>query len=290
MTLKWFGNTRASEIFNLFTSALAIPISDTGPSARIQLWNFLPQLISPLVICAIEASRTGNQATPLALPSLFSVGMQIQGIGGIGPLRAVPVEVAKSLVPAATLGLLVPTVMSLAPTLNANAWHNWLGIWQFAPPLFNVIAIGISVGLRRWNGKHQSKKEDEQTIYDRYKRKDIEPLKTVYTYAFAIQATAHITSLAYAWQHPGINICKTFLGLPNPFIAEWGLSTLTEKLAVLFRYDMALATTAFVGSNIHSIWDLRRLGYIRTCEAAKAAVGVIAGQFLVGSGATWAGK
>ncbi|RSL74598.1 hypothetical protein CEP53_000116 [Fusarium sp. AF-6] len=84
MTLKRFGNTRASDIFNLFTSALAVPITDADPSARVQLWNFLPQLISPLVIYAIEASRTGNQATPLALPLLFSVEMQIQGIIGSG--------------------------------------------------------------------------------------------------------------------------------------------------------------------------------------------------------------
>ncbi|RSL89552.1 hypothetical protein CEP51_001158 [Fusarium floridanum] len=159
--------------------------------------------------------------------------------------------------------------MALAPTPDANAWHNWLGIWQFAPPLFNVLAMGISAGLRMWNGKRQPKKEDDQTIYDRYKRKDVESLKMVYTYAFAVQATAHIASIAYAWQHPGINIYKTFLGLPNPFTAEWGLSTLTEKLAVFFRYDMASATTAFVGSNLYSIWDLRRLGYIRTCEAGR---------------------
>ncbi|RMJ15448.1 hypothetical protein CDV36_004878 [Fusarium kuroshium] len=71
MTLKWFGNTRASDIFNLFTSALAVPITDADPSAGVHLWDFLPQLISPLVIYAIEASRTGNQATPLALPLLF---------------------------------------------------------------------------------------------------------------------------------------------------------------------------------------------------------------------------
>ncbi|KAL2672300.1 hypothetical protein Neosp_013002 [[Neocosmospora] mangrovei] len=304
MTLKWFGNTWANDIFNLFTSALAVPISDTDPSARVQLWKFLPQLISPLVIYTIEASRTGNQATPLALPSLFSVGMQIQGIGGIGPLysilsalfsyemptgRAVPVEVVKSLVPAITLGFVVPTIMSLAPTPNAHAWHNWLGVWQFAPPLFNVLAMGISAGSRWWKAKRQPEKEDEETIYDRYKTKDVEPLKAVYTYVFAVQATAHIASLAYAWQHPGINVYKTFVGLPNPFKAEWGLSTLAEKLAVFFRYDMALATAAFVSSNLYSIWDLRRLGYIRTCEAVKAAVGVVAGQILVGSGATWAG-
>ncbi|RTE83993.1 hypothetical protein BHE90_001356 [Fusarium euwallaceae] len=258
MTLKWFGNTRASNIFNLFISTLAVPITDADPSARVQLWNFLPQLISPLVIYAIEASRTGNQATPLALPLLFSVGMQIQGIGGIGPLysilsalfsyemptgRAVPVEVVKSLVPAVTFGFVVPTIMALAPTPDANAWHNWLGIWQFAPHLFNVLAMGISAGLRMWNGKRQPKKEDGQTIYDRYKRKDVESLKMVYTIRMATSRDQHLQDL------------------PNPFKAEWGLSSLTEKLAVFFR----------------------------TCEAAKAALCVIAGQFLVGSGATWAG-
>lgn len=34
---------------------------------------------------------------------------------------------------------------------------------------------------------------------------------------------------------------------------------------------MALATTVFERSNLYSICDLRQLGYIKTCEAVKAA-------------------
>ncbi|KAI1471017.1 putative monooxygenase [Daldinia caldariorum] len=304
VTMRWFGENSASHILNIYTSVLAIPLMDKDPSSKLHLVNFLSQLISPLLIYSIEGHRAGNQGTPLALPSAYSVGMQLIGIGRIGPAhailsssfthefstgRAVPVSVAKSLVPAITLGYVLPTVLALSPIPNFGRWQNLLALWQFAPPLFNALTSAFSRGLERWQqGKKSAEEYEEEHRYDRYETTDVPILKSVYTYAFAVQATAHTGTLLYAWMHPGISIAKTFFGLPNPFAPSWNLS-LGAGVATFFKYDMAIAVTSFVCSNLYSIWDLRRLGYIKTAEAVKAGVAVIAGQFVVGSGATWAG-
>ncbi|KAM6505412.1 hypothetical protein FSOLCH5_014630 [Fusarium solani] len=299
--LRWFGDTPASDFLNLLVSVLAVPIFDKDPSARLHLANFLPQLISPLLIYAIEGHRLGNQGTPLSLPSFFSAAMQVQGIGRMAPIhailsaifghetptgRAVPLPVAKSLVPAITLGFLIPTIMTLFPTPRTQAWEHWSALWQFAPPLFNLLLGGISAVLKKWNS---SEKREGERDMSRYEAKDVSTLQSVYTFAFAVQAMTHITTLSYAWHHPEISICKTFLNLPNPFKSEWSLPSLYTKLAVFFQYDMALGVVGYLGSQLYSIWDLRRLGYIQTVEAVKAGLSVAAAQLLVGPGATWAG-
>lgn len=299
LSLKWFGNNAVSAFFEVVTSILAIPIE--SPSARLHLWSFLPQLISPVLIYTIEGYRRGNQGSALSLSILFNAGMQLQGIGRIAPLHAIlsafssvcgpadgaiPLEVAQSLVPAVTLGFIVPTIMALAPNPNKTAWHAWLGLWQFAPPLVNILTYGISTGLRKWNRSQDVKKRDcRKDGHDQ----DVQTLGSVYTFAFAVQATAHIATLAYGWHHPGINLASTFFKLPNPFKADWRLPNLAAQLATFFRYDMALAVAAYVGGNLWSIWTLHRQGYIKTREALKAALGVVAGQPFVGPGATWAG-
>ncbi|KAI9172673.1 FAD-dependent monooxygenase adrH [Paramyrothecium foliicola] len=310
VAIKWFGDNRINDVFNNIVAVLAALVRDPNPSGKVHLWNFFPQLISPLLIYNIEGSRRAHLAGPLSLPSLFSVGMQLNGIGRIAPLyailsafssadspaaRAVPLEFARSLIPAVTLGFLIPTVMSLLPNPNIGALNAWHGLWQFAPPFFNVLSNIISRTLRRYESiqpnkpseKHQSPENTRSA--ERYRTDDIPLLKTVYTFAFAVQATAHITSIAYAWHHPDVSLASTFFELPNPFRTEWNLPTLYDKLATFLKYDMILAVAAIVGSNLYSVWNLRSLGYIKTGEAVRAAVGIIVGQFAVGSGATWAG-
>ncbi|KAJ5355557.1 FAD binding domain-containingprotein [Penicillium cataractarum] len=305
--LKWFGDCPINQSFNLLVGVLAVPIDSGGSSANFHLWNFIFQLISPLLIYAIEGYRAGHRATPLAVPIMYSIAMQVQGIGRIGPIyaalsaffshdtplgQALPLQVVECLIPAITIGFVIPTVMALVPNPNTMAWHGWNGIWQFAPPLFNALLALTSSALRKWRVHRQPpfRTDLEQERDARLGERDFVPLlKTVYIYAFAVQATAHITSVTYAWHHPSINLAETFFALPNPLNRDWNLPSVGETMAAVLRYDMFLAVTAFFGSNIYSIWNLRRLGYIKTREALNAALAVLVGQVFVGSGATWAG-
>ncbi|KAF3070990.1 FAD-dependent urate hydroxylase [Daldinia childiae] len=305
IVIRWFGENNMSKALNMYVSVLAIPMLDRDPSTRLHLVNFLSQLISPLLVYCVEGYRVGNQVTPLALPSAYSVGMQLLGIGRISPAhtilssffthelptgRSIPVSVAKSLIPAVTLGFVIPTIFVFVPVPSMKGWQNLLALWQFAPPLFNILTNVFSAGLERWQRGNKSVAEyEEEHKYDCYEKKDVPILKSVYTYAFTVQATAHIATLSYAWMHPGISIAKTFFGLPNPFSSSWNLPDVFAEVATFFRYDMAVAVASFLSGNLYSIWDLRRLGYIKTTEAIKAGLAVVAGQFLVGPGATWAG-
>jgi hypothetical protein len=234
--------------------------------------------------------------------------MQVQGIGRIAPIyaalfalfsletplgQAVPLRVAECLIPAITIAFVILTVMALSPSPNMRAWHGWNGIWQIAPPLFSALLALSSAVLRKWRTYQHSpsKKTQEGEQHSTAPTPgDVLPtLKTVYTYAFAVQATAHIASIAYAYHHPDTTITGTFFTLSNPFSDDWNFSSIGETMAALLRWDMVLAVTAFLYSNLYSIWDLRRLGYATTREALNAAMLVLAGQVVVGSGATWAG-
>ncbi|OGM44898.1 FAD binding domain protein [Aspergillus bombycis] len=300
--ISWLGDSPRQEFLNKLVSVLSFPILDKDPSARLHLINFLPQLISPLLIYTIEGYRLGNQGSLLALPAIFTAGMQVQGIGRIAPLyailsslyahesipgRAVPREVAISLIPAVTLGFVLPTIMVFASTSNLEAWQHWVALWQFAPPLVSVMTAVLSAGFKR-SRLIRDVPQEEGEAFEHYKTHDVPLLKQVYTYAVAVQSTVHIATMAYAWSHPNIAIGKAFFGLPNPFRAEWNITTISGQIATFFRYDAVTALAGYVGGNLYSIWDLRRLGYIQTRTAVKAALAVIAGQFMIGPGATWA--
>lgn len=303
VSLKWFGNSEASKVLGTLSSIFAVGAQD--PGTNLHLWSFLPQLISPILIFTIEGYRRGNAATPLVLPSLFNAGMQVQGIGRMAPLHAVlsaffpssgpagrpiPLEVARSLIPAVTLGFLIPTIMLLATNHNKAAWFNWVALWQFAPPMVNVLTYLFSKGLKKWDSTSDDVKQEEKKISAKDELvRDVATLKSVYIYAFAVQATAHIATMAYGWHHTGLSLADIFFKFPTPFNPDWKLPSLTAQLSSFFKYNMAFAVAGYVGGNLFSIWDLRRQGYVKTREAVTAALSVVAGQFLVGPGATWAG-
>ncbi|KAH8203527.1 hypothetical protein TruAng_002275 [Truncatella angustata] len=308
MGRRWTGSQELDWIIDMFVSVFACPLNGRNQAPKLQLVYFVSQLISPLLIYTIEGYRIGNQGTLISLPSLFTAGMQVQGIGRMAPIQAafsalsshelptgrfVRPEVAMALIPALTLGYVIPTILALAPGNNIQSWQNWIALWQLAPPIFSTLTWAFSKALRWRITRDQSSSRDEAEetqkleSFDRYKTTDVPILQFVYKYAFALQATAHISILAYAYSHD-ISLFRTFFNLPNIFKPEWNLVDLSSEINTFFKFDQLFATTAILASNLYSVWDLRRLGYIRTREAFNAAVGVFGGQALVGSGATWA--
>jgi hypothetical protein len=314
----WLGHPRLDEAFNKFLSIFSYPILGPDPAPRLQLVYLLSQLISPLLIYTTEGYRLGNQGTLLSLPSIFNVVMQLWGIGVIAPIHAaisalqshemppgrfIQPEVARALIPALTLGYIVPTILALVPTSNTRVWQNWIALWQLAPLLFSVLTLGFSKALRplkqqRQHPNRQPSETDaksnedpdvrESEAFDQYKSADVPILQSVYMYAFTVQATAHIATLVYSYS-AGLPLSTTFFGLPNVFEKSWELGDISSQVAMFFKFDQVFATAAILASQLYSVWDLRRLGYIKTRDALKAAGGVILGQGLLGSGATWAG-
>ncbi|KAI1500210.1 FAD binding domain protein [Biscogniauxia marginata] len=304
----WFGKPVIDGYLNKLVTVFSYPILGQDQAPKLQAIYFLSQLVSPILIYTIEGYRAGNRKTSLSLPSIFLTGMQTLTIGRAAPAHAilstfqnhdlptsrfVRPEVAKVLIPGITLAYAVPSILLLAPTTDIQSWQNIAAFWQITPPLFSVLTSVFSNGLRLWKRRNMSEKErekrDERARYEAYSTKDVPDLQTVYTYAFATQATAHIATLAYSYFNPGLSISRTFFGLPNPLSSNWNIPDTASKVAVFFKYDMVLAFSAIVASNLYSVWDLRRLGYIKTRDALKAGAGVMLGQLTVGTGATWAG-
>ncbi|KAI1491191.1 FAD binding domain protein [Biscogniauxia mediterranea] len=304
----WFAHPGVDRLVNALVTIFSHPILGQDQAPRLQAVYFLSQLMSPILIYTIEGYRAGNRKTALSLPSVFLAGMQMLTIGRAAPVHAllttfqnydlptgryVRPEVVKVLIPGLTLAYAVPTILLMAPTTNTTAWQNIAAFWQITPPLFSLVTSVFSTGLRLWKRRGLTEKErerrDERARYEAYSTRDVPELQTVYTYAFATQATVHVATLAYSYFNPGLALSRVFLGLPNPLQANWNIPDTASRVAVFFKYDMVLAFSAIVASNLYTVWDMRRLGYIRTRDALKACAGVILGQVAVGTGATWAG-
>jgi hypothetical protein len=74
IVISWLGKGPGSGYLNMLVSVFSFPILDEEPSARLHLLNFLPQLISLLLVYTIEGYRLGNQGSLFTLPSLFTAG------------------------------------------------------------------------------------------------------------------------------------------------------------------------------------------------------------------------
>ncbi|KFA74418.1 hypothetical protein S40288_03978 [Stachybotrys chartarum IBT 40288] len=287
---------------NSLVSAISQPLVDTYPAARLQLLNFASQLIAPLLVYTIEGYRLGNQGTPLSIPVLFVSALHFVGFGRVAPFhgvlaalathkmptgRAIPQEVAQSLIPALIVGYMIPTAMAFMPTPSVAAWQNWIFLSLFAPFLFSLATFWLS-SFKRWaNQRPLTAEEKEASEFDRYRRLDIPALRTTYRFAFIIQAAVHILTVLYSYTHPELSVVDTFLTLRNPFGASWTTASLVLKAGSLFKYNMATGVLAMVISNLYSVWELRRHGYITTSEALLLAARVAASQVFVGPGATY---
>ena len=96
-------------------------------------------------------------------------------------------------------------------------------------------------------------------------------LKSAYDLAFAVQAFVHVATLGFLALQPNASAPSVMLG----------------SLGVLQPHGVQSFAAGLV-YQLYSVWEMRQNGFVTTLDAAKAVLGVVAGQFLVGSGATWA--
>ncbi|KEY73467.1 hypothetical protein S7711_07493 [Stachybotrys chartarum IBT 7711] len=306
IVIQWLGEgSQVSEWLNRAVSIFSEPLLSEDPAPRVQLAFFLSQLISPILISTIDGYRAGNGVTLLGLPIVSNTLMSIFGRGQVVPAQAilsavsnatlptgriVPTEVARALIPAITFGYIIPTALLFALNVDNSSWQNWVALWQFAPPAVNVVTYLLSSLQRQRKPRAEHHGQGYQGYPpDFYDRRELPALKYVYTFAFAVQAAAHISTLIYCWTHPSMTIVGTLFGLERLTTGTWRLKSFSSNIAAFVTYDMAISMAAIVGSNLYTVWGLRSTGYITTQTTIKGILSVVAGQFLVGSGATWAG-
>lgn len=242
----------------------------------------------------------------------------------LSPGRFVRPAVAKSLIPALVLGYVVPTILLLLPTSNIHVLQTYCAIWQPSPAFVAVLVSVFSTAIGWWDSLG-AKKDNDKTIQaanvvanskedkysrknraarekqrledpdlpmehslERYKNPDVPILQAAYSVLFWLQAAAHISTLIYTYDHPDLTIRELFLGLQDPFAADWGITDPVAAMMAFLQYDMVVSATALLAYELFSVWKLRQMGYVTTPRAALAALGIAAGQLTVGPGATWA--
>ena len=291
-------------VMRVLISAFSFIVLSDDPKPKLHAIYFLSQLLSPILIYTIEGYRLGNMGTPLAVPSLFLCAMQLRGAWKIAPVyallhgimsfrlppsRFIEPEVATALLPAITVGYLIPTIMMFVPTPNSEGWQTWIAIWQISPLLVSLLTYLISKALILYGRPKMSQEEEDRAKLDRYNDVDEPGLSIAYTSAIVMQATVHVTTLAYAYSHPDISIFDTFFNVPSLLQSNWNLSDSWSYFSIFFKYDLLVAVSAWAFSHIHTIWDLRRSGYITTKTGLTAVAGMLLGHLLIGPGATWVG-
>ncbi|KAK0664378.1 FAD-dependent monooxygenase andE [Lasiodiplodia hormozganensis] len=288
------------DILKFIVASFSDSCTGPDPAHPLQFVYLLSTFFPFILIWTIESYRRANTLTLVSLPFIFGLASQIQGIGVIAPLyfllsvwttsrtlytravgRPVPTAVAHTILPAALLGYVVPTILMFLPYGNANTLQSLIAFWQPSP---------LWVSALTYAGKRVIEAISKPTPFDMYAKADVQPLRRAYGVAFWLCATVHVAVVAYVALSslPSVAFANVFGGLPNPLNVR-SAPSFEEHLFVFLKFDFAFSASAAMLWCLYSVWELRRNGWATTKEALVAAVAVLGGQVLVGPAAVFTG-
>ncbi|KAJ3550354.1 hypothetical protein NM208_g23 [Fusarium decemcellulare] len=274
----------------LFIKALSISVLSTEVQHIVSLRSAL-QFISPVIVYTLEGYRLGNRGTPLALPSLFFLGIHYQGIHRVAPIYAIihafmshDLPTGRFIQPELIFATLLALVLGFVPLVSAivcptSTIGMWFQIWSLGPLITGIMTFCMYSGWQAWNRRHQNHLDLSEAAMDRYKGKDLPLLRFTYRYFFVVQAMIHLAVLLSA--QPGISLKASVAHRIDE--ALW----LFKPNNVGVAATRSITETTWLFSNIYSAWNLRRLGYVTTSQIIAAISAISVGQVLVGPGATW---
>ncbi|KAI8622900.1 FAD binding domain protein [Xylariaceae sp. FL1651] len=268
----------------------------------------LSQLLSPLLIITIEGYRIGNIFSFINFPIAFTVAIPFLGIGRVATIHAllsillgfngitgryVGREVTRALVPAITITYIIPTILAFTAQTTTNFAQVWVSSWHFAPSLFSILTTAF-VFAQSWYKARvgtgtttPTADEIRASALERYKNPDAPMLQAVYYYAFAVQSTVHISILVKTILEAYTSMST--LGMDQADLSYGNWDALNFLWAnEIFKNDFSLAFSVMLIYQLYAIWNLRQQGYVKTNTAISAVTGILAGQILIGPGATWA--
>lgn len=270
-------------------AATAVPMSTAGMAS---LWRHA----APMLMYTIEGHRVGHRGSLLGVPSAMAVGLHGLGINRAVPVyallhavfafetppdRHVPPPAAKSIFQAFALSGFASSAKFLFDRYQGTPSGATSAVMNFSV-LFPALTWGLSKLYSREKKAGSSKREDDVREYlplTQYQTRDMNYLRAVYVCAFGVGAAAHVAS--------GAPFCLSQAVLKAFRATVENPSAILTSLRPLLSGE-GLTYAVWVLQNLYAVWDLRRLGYVRTLSALKAAVGVALSQVLVGPGATWA--
>ncbi|KAK3987578.1 hypothetical protein QBC44DRAFT_399988 [Cladorrhinum sp. PSN332] len=268
------------------------------------------QLIAPLMIYTIERYRDGGPCRMFGLRNMSIAAMQTTLLpvnqtaalwamwNTIGDAmscrpagRRVDPEVAQALIPALTVGYLLPALMKLSPISwehHVNFWdhpicHSWVLLFPFLTVLFSAFfrwSGRFLSAVRRQRiitaaGSESQKNSEPKPHLGLYKSDDLMLLQAAYGFTFLTTTAAHFLILR---DHCFLHLIQ----ISQPITSA--------KLALTLMDGVSKLPLAALGAVIcHSllwVWELRCMGYVTDREATRAALLVTVGQVVVGPGAT----
>ncbi|VTT68557.1 unnamed protein product [Fusarium fujikuroi] len=265
----------------LFHRARKMPATSLQDNAT----HMVLRLVTPVVIYILEGYRLGNGGTPLALPSLFLLAVYFQGLHRVAPIYAMlhafmglDLPTGRYIQPKVISSLLVALVVLLvASACSASNSKIWVAITHAVPQTTTGITFFLSYGLQNWIQRSLSRTEQGEFAFERYKGKDLSLLKFTYACIGSIQAAFHIRL-----------VVLPMLETTTPSSLWWFLGRELVPMPVL-EISGYLSEMVFFLSNLYSIWNLRRLGFITTNQLLLASLVYAGGQFAVGTSAAWMG-
>lgn len=284
------GVTSIDNILSVLVWAFSEHVAGPDPSKRIQCLYFLINLIPLIYIWIIEGYRNGNIKSLVSIPSIFTI-YQLLGIGKVAPVyfllsvyttsrsvyvrptgRPVPSHVAKVLLPALCLGYVIPTALMFLPHEDSTTQQNAIAFWQPSPLYVSLL---VWAGSKALNVLRATQPLDLEI----FENKDFSYLQSGYAFCFFATAITHICMFLYIGLSRSISISQSLFSLPS-----FG----GDGISGFWKYDMLLCFSSVAVWLFYTIFELRRLGYITTSTAFKAAGSTIASGVLVGPGATYA--
>lgn len=284
------GVASIDNLLSLLVWAFSEQVAGLDPNKRVQCLYFLINLIPLIYIWTVEGYRNGNMKSLVSIPSIFTI-YQLLGIGKVAPVyfllsvytssrsvyvrttgRPVPSHVAKVILPALCFGYVIPTVLMFLPHEDSTTQQNAIAFWQPSPLYVSLLVWAGSKALR-------ALRASQPFDLEIFEKKDLPHLQSGYAFCFFATAITHICMSLYIGLSRSISISQSFFNLPS-----FG----GDDISGFWKYDMLLCFSSVAVWLFYTIFELRRVGYITTSTAFKAAGSTIASGVLVGPGATYA--
>jgi hypothetical protein len=210
--------------------------------------------------------------------------------------RSIQPEVAAAVLPATLVGYVLPAALvCLVPLTASGVSQSHFNIQSFATyafllvptiaPILTALAPRVAQYVRRSadrvGQRHKRKTKVARPSQDHTRLDILRSLRKAYATAFAIQATQHLYTIAR-------NVIETPRGQRSVVLALRQLLTYPAIPGQKYS-SLTLYSVATLGFGLYTVWELRRRDMVSRRAAMSSAAGVLAGQFLFGPGATYAG-
>ncbi|VUC28210.1 unnamed protein product [Clonostachys rosea] len=259
-------------------------------------------LTSLATIWTIEGYRVGHQRSILRWPILFWLAYKMKGLGWVVSLyftfhiafgnnttvgRPVPASVAK----AATVALFVVYFVAASlVVLNFEQQPTGVPFDLLQPvPLYigilTALFTAISSQITRIKGAKHSPSASNTKTSD-MRNGDVVHLNRLYSLLSVSLGTAHLGTTTFA----AVQLRGHFSQIvqsPN-LLLHASPPGISEGVHCQLFWDLIISSASLSVFMLHTVWNLRGMGYISTMHAFKVIIMVLVGQIIVGPGAAFA--